>query len=213
MSRHTRATLVRMTKKRGPAPRFTIGDAVAAAFELGIDQFTMAQVASRLSVTPPALYRVVSSREELLRLSFAAVAAEMRPPDPQHSWQQQLRDFAEALWDLCEAHPGMPRAVIGSPQLHSEVWAQLGRFADAVQAAGCPLPRETVIFALDFLGDTVATTHMGIASMNSSEGSDSAAPATGRSPFMAEPSATERGYLDRKIDFIITGLESGWSPT
>lgn len=206
-------TLVRMTKKSGPAPRFSIGEAVAAALDLGIDQFTMAQVAARLSVTPPALYRVVSSRDELLRLSFAAVAADMRPPDPKHSWQQQLRDFAEALWDLCEAHPGMPRAVIGTPHLHAEVWRQLSRFADAVQAAGCPLPRETVVFALDFLGDTVATTHMSITAMRSPKDTGSTEHATGSSPFMAEPSATERGYLERKIGFIITGLESGWSPT
>jgi AcrR family transcriptional regulator len=186
-----------------------------------VDRFTLTQVAARLDVTPPALYRVVTSRDELLGLCFSRIMRAMRVPEATLGWQDQLRAFAQAIWDLCEQFPGMPLALVGNPSVHERVSSAMVEFVGRV--AGTDLSPDTALFALDFIADTVCMTHIGIVPMRE-RGADgmtglersqanyhSAAAEGGFSGdlFEQDPAWLERGFLDRKIDFIIAGLEAG----
>lgn len=216
-----------MSRKTGPAPRFSIDDAVSAALDIGIDRFTIASVGKRLDVTPPALYRVVSSREELLDLCFRRVLTHLELPDASRSWQDQLRDFANAMWSLCERFPGLPLAIVNSPAVHDRISSSLMDIVRRISLASCPLTQDAILFALDFLADTVCMTHIGIVPMRETgddglsglervQQSYRAAAVSGGTAagfagtaFVMDDSWVERGFLDRKIEFIVAGLEAG----
>jgi AcrR family transcriptional regulator len=74
--------------RRGPKPAYTVTDIIAAAMALADDEgataLSLPKIAQRLGLTPNALYRYVSSRDELvLLLMDAGVGAppESLPPD------------------------------------------------------------------------------------------------------------------------------------
>lgn len=222
---HATTMLSAMSRKTGPAPRFDVSDAVTAAIKLGVDRFSMAQVASELGITPPALYRVVASREELLQRCMTHIVQHMHLPAPELPWQQQLRAIAEEMWRLCETYPGLSLAAISTPSVHEQVGPVLTNLVTVLRTGGCPLSPSHILFALDFIGDTVFMTHIGIVPMRE-RGTDGLtglervqreyrnAAIGGRQLFDAQgfvndPTWTKRGFLNPKIDFIIAGLESG----
>ncbi|MGO1591714.1 MAG: TetR/AcrR family transcriptional regulator [Ancrocorticia sp.] len=208
-----------MGSKTGPKPRFTSDDAVDAALVLGAGSFTMGQVARDLGVTTPALYRVVSNREDLFRLCIERIFKGFPLPDPELSWADQLREFSEQAWKMCENHPELPLAIINNPNVHSEMAPYFIAIEKAVERSNPPFGPETIMFALDFIADTVFMTHIGIAPMREVGPDGRTGLARMQDAYHLSAGAPlfgardlrwmERGYLDRKIDFIIEGLEHG----
>ena len=81
-----------------------------------------------MGVATSVLYRMISSREDLLRACLGEVAARIDfSPDPD-DWRRNARNQADALWALLEAHPGLDRVLIGVP------WA-VEYFADTIGSA------------------------------------------------------------------------------
>lgn len=74
-----------------------------AALEMGVDNLTMHGVARKLGVSPPALYRYVSSREALLDACMDHFCSHIVMPDPELHWRPYLtamgRAFRQALHD------------------------------------------------------------------------------------------------------------------
>ncbi|MDK8353019.1 TetR/AcrR family transcriptional regulator [Actinotignum sanguinis] len=97
---------LRSHKKTGPKPTFTADEAIDAVFEIGLDRFTLGQVAEKLGVATSALYRLFKSREDLMEACLARVSSEYPPPEGE-SADALLRDYANKVWELMDTHPGL----------------------------------------------------------------------------------------------------------
>ena len=199
--------MTRLGRPTGPKPGFTRAEVVAAALALGVADFTLAGVGARLGVATSALYRTISSREDLLRACLGEVAARIDfSPDPD-DWRRNARNQADALWALLEAHPGLDRVLIGVP------WA-VEYFADTIGSAyraftSAGMSEEDAALAVDVIGDTVVSSHAEVAALRANWTSGTE-PRTGfgrlPAPFHLDPAWLERGWLDRKIDLLVDGL-------
>ncbi|GAA4787967.1 TetR/AcrR family transcriptional regulator [Corynebacterium canis] len=207
-------------RKTGPKPRFHIDDVVRTALTIGLDDFTLADVARTLQVTTPSLYRVVATRDHLIHFCLAAMADSLTLPPNTLSWKEQLRYYAEELWRFAERYPNSIKTLIQTPGAHVHVQRYFRTINKSIMAAGFPGTSEDVDFALDFLGDTVFMTHLQIAGLrnyneNGTTGYERAeqllsaeAAESGEPTHMpVDESWRDRGYLDRKIDLILKGFD------
>ncbi len=202
-------------RKVGRKPAFTAEDVVAAAVAEGIDRFTLAAVARRLGVVTTAIYRLFGSREELVIACLDAAGATIALPGPAAHWRDTLQTWADECWRVCEDYPGLSRLVYSYPLAPTRIVGVFNAYADSLAAQG--KTRGQAMFALDFIGDTVFASHLGVESMRSVDekgttGLDAVRDAVGDADtvFRPEESWTGRAVLDTKIDFILTGLERSW---
>ncbi|GAB77022.1 TetR/AcrR family transcriptional regulator [Austwickia chelonae] len=207
----------RLGRKTGPKPSFTRDEVVTAALDIGIAEFTLARVAERVGVGTSALYRLFPSREDLVHACLEYAARTLAWPDPQLGWPDQLRSYAEGIWRFCEEYPGVALVLLTTPGQHSHIQQNLHACLRHLEAAG--LSRERSEFALDFIGDTVIATHIGVTAMRRHDqegqsGLDAArdrlaeeAARTGLPTIISpDESWTARGDLERKVEFVIAGL-------
>lgn len=96
-------------KERGTLTRETVVEAALAKLDReGIEAVSFRRLASELGVTPMALYRYVSSKEELLSAVTERVFEEFElPEDDDGDWQDQLRGLARTFRRVLVAHPAI----------------------------------------------------------------------------------------------------------
>lgn len=199
-----------ITRKVGRKPAFDADDVIDAAFAEGVDRFTMAAVADRLGVVTPAIYRVFRSRDEIEAAALRRAAASIALPAPGSDWRAVLRMWADECWKVCEDHRGLTRAVFANPIAFNHIEHVAAAYAGALAADGWTVGQSA--FALDFLGDTVFASHLGIQAMRAVDdagesGYDRARRAAADDAvFRPEPAWIDRTALDAKVDFIIAGL-------
>ncbi|MBO3724612.1 TetR family transcriptional regulator [Actinomyces bowdenii] len=222
----------RLGRKTGPKPGFTRADVITAALEIGVDSFTMAQVAARLGVRPSALYRTVASRDDVVEACLERISAGIRLPPAGRPWEDYLRGVVEAMWEALEAHPGLDRTLMSMPWTSLHLLGTAQRAHGELVAAGMD-PREAY-FALDVVIDTTVATHQAIAALRAPAQGQAGAggeqgplrgfdvltrhwermsgaqdPGGGEEVLFApEESWLERGFLDLKIDLLIDGLRA-----
>ncbi|WP_017177736.1 TetR/AcrR family transcriptional regulator [Actinomyces timonensis] len=198
------------TDRRSPGPRpgFERADAVDAALDLGIASFTLAQVAARLGVGAPALYREIDSRDDLLRACLDRLGASVDMTGLDGDWSDVLRTVADRLWDLLDAHPGLAGILLTLPWAHQSFAECVRAEIAALEATG--LDRRKAVLAADFAGDTVIGTHAAVEGLRAAAPSSSWPPSAlaGAMPEELKPGPewAERGWLDLKLDVIIAGL-------
>lgn len=202
-------------KKVGRKPAFTREDVIRAAFDEGIDTFTLSAIANRVGVVTPALYRLFSSRDDIVVACLDAAAASIATPPPGAEWRDVLRMWADECWRLCEDYPGINRVVYSVASAMARVAVVLDRYAESLAPHG--ITRRQAMFALDFIGDTVFTGHLGADMMRSTDrrgttGLDHIRAALDDVPtaVLPEESWAGREPTDIKVDFIITGLAVQW---
>lgn len=208
----------RIGKKTGPKPVFNIDDAVAAALRLGIDQFTLAGVAQELNIAAPSLYRVISSREDLLQQCLAYTTSDLKAPSAAQSWQDQLREYVEVMWACFEQYPGLSDVIVSTPGVHGHIQQLLDDMVANLTSGGFPGDRDKILFTIDFIGDTVLCTHIAIRPYREAGAEelkklrDEMQSSRGDMPvnFAPEDRWLERGNLNEKVEFIIAGVEAGW---
>lgn len=149
--------------RRGPRPGLTLAGIARAAIDLadaeGLPALSMARVAERLGVTTMALYRYVSSKDDLLGLMLDTALAESAPaePVPGEGWRPALERWCAEQLALAAAHPwsvqppvtsALPgparvalldrglRALEGTPLTWDERVAVIGRLALHVLSEG-----------------------------------------------------------------------------
>ena len=212
--------MARLGKPTGPRPGFTRDDVVEAALGLGIAEFTLTAVAKRMGVAVSGLYRTISSREDLLAACLERIAAQIEVPRPGKRWPDTVRAHAEAVWEMLERYPGLAGVIMGVPWAHQVFARPVSQACQALIEGGLEADEAGVV--LDFVGDTVISTHAQIEVMRSPVASSGQGGPTGleeTSRFAAaagnpplpealtpNESWLERGGLDRKIEIIIRGV-------
>ncbi|KGM14612.1 hypothetical protein N867_19185, partial [Actinotalea fermentans ATCC 43279 = JCM 9966 = DSM 3133] len=114
--------------RRGPRPTLTLDQITQAAITLadaeGLRAVSMARVAEALGVTTMALYRYVTSKDELLGLMYdAAIADEpgpevLAPPAADApAWRVRLHAWCDRQLALTVRHPWLMHAADAIPAL------------------------------------------------------------------------------------------------
>ncbi|MGH8453857.1 MAG: TetR family transcriptional regulator, partial [Nevskiales bacterium] len=99
-------TVATGTPRLGRPPRVNAQAIIQAAIEIGLDGVTLKQVADRLGVAVPTLYRHVRNRDELVRLAaFQITLSRALPADPGAHWSELARRYAESLFESFLAEP------------------------------------------------------------------------------------------------------------
>ncbi|MFT3901432.1 MAG: TetR/AcrR family transcriptional regulator [Gordonia sp. (in: high G+C Gram-positive bacteria)] len=202
------------SRKVGRKPVFTAADVVAAAVAEGLDGFTLSAVAQRLGVVTAAIYRLFPSRDDLVVACLDTAAATLRTPAADADWRAALRLWADECWRVCEEYPGLNRLVYSYPTAFTRIDHVLGQYAEVLGRSG-RTPGQAM-FALDFIGDTVFASHLGVESMRASDESGDSGLDRVRgalddgAALKPQDSWADRGFVDKKVDFIIGGLERDW---
>ena len=221
------ASPARLGRPTGPRPGFSRDDVVDAALELGIADFTLTAVAKRMGVAASGLYRTISSREDLLAACLERIAAEVDVPAAGRRWPDAVRAHAEAIWVMLERYPGLAGVIMGVPWAHQLFAAPVAQACQVLVDGGLRVEEAGVV--LDFVGDTVISTHAQIEVMRSpvapsGPGGPTGLEETSRFAAAADRPALpealtpneswlERGGLDRKIEIIIRGVAAGLPPS
>mgnify|MGYP000846559814 FL=1 len=157
--------MTRLGKRTGPRPGFTRNDVVEAALELGVADFTLTAVAKRLGVAVSGLYRTISSREDLLAACLEQIAAQVDVPRSDANWPEAVRAHVESIWGMLEDHPGLAGVIMKVPWAHQLFTAPVAQACQNLVDGG--LSPEDAGVVLDFVGDTVISTHAQIEIMRS----------------------------------------------
>jgi AcrR family transcriptional regulator len=103
---------------RGPRPALTHEQIARAGVEIadeqGLDAVSMRRLAERLGVATMALYRYVTSKDDVLQLMIDAVAAEMELA-AHTGWRDLARDFAHQLRAVSLRHSWLSTALARGP--------------------------------------------------------------------------------------------------
>ncbi|WP_431950528.1 TetR/AcrR family transcriptional regulator [Actinacidiphila sp. bgisy167] len=106
-----------------PRPRSLTAHQLASAALTVIDRdglagLSMRAVAQQLGMSTMGLYRYVSDREELERLTVELVlsAVDVEPPNPDASWRERVEIMARRLRDAVGAHPAVVPLAIAHRQ-------------------------------------------------------------------------------------------------
>jgi AcrR family transcriptional regulator len=92
-------------------PRLTrdlvLDAALAVAEREGLERLSMRLLARELDVSPMALYRHVTSKDDLLDGLVGRLLGKLQLPDESLPWDQRLRTLAIELRALAHRHPGL----------------------------------------------------------------------------------------------------------
>jgi AcrR family transcriptional regulator len=140
--------------KRGPRPRFTRDEVLAAALRV-IDAgppeaFTMRRVAEELGVGVMTLYGYVRSKEEILESVTLGVYANARAQlPPADSWLERLRVEVHGLHAVARRHPNLVTLVLAQSSASPGLFRMREQMLGALLEAG--FPPETALQALGVL--------------------------------------------------------------
>lgn len=121
----------RASSGRGPRPALNVERIVDAAVRVankeGLDAVSMNRVATELGSSPMALYRHVSSKDELLML-MTDLPLESPPRFTSDDWRERLRTWAWAHREVFQRYPWMVRVPIGGPPItpNNVAWFEAG---------------------------------------------------------------------------------------
>ncbi|RAK57820.1 TetR/AcrR family transcriptional regulator [Phenylobacterium deserti] len=116
------------TGRRGPKPRLSVTEVVAAGVKLadeeGVAAISMRRVAEAVGLSPMALYTYAPSKIELIDLMLDAIWGEMQAPGPELAhWRDRMEFFAKQHWALGRRHPWMLQVGTHRPPLGPNVLA------------------------------------------------------------------------------------------
>ncbi|MBE6483326.1 MAG: TetR/AcrR family transcriptional regulator [Actinomycetaceae bacterium] len=149
-------SMTTLRKKTGPKPGFSREDVIRVALDIGIADFTLARIAKRLNVRTPALYRVITSRDDVLQECLERMVDDLDLDDLPPAWDEAIREFAKRLWNVMAKYPGLARVLQAIPGT-SRPFSQRSMGAVRTLVDG-GLNREDAMLAADLIGNTVIFT-------------------------------------------------------
>ncbi|MDO5700563.1 MAG: TetR/AcrR family transcriptional regulator [Bowdeniella nasicola] len=218
----------RVGRPTGPKPTVNVTEAAKAALRLGVDRFTMSEVAAELGVVPSAMYRHIENREALVHEAVRTACAAMAPTVQGETWQDVLWGMTETMWETFERYPGLAATILTTPGAH--VWAHpyIARVIGALRERDFPGDEARAAFAVDIVGDLVIAHSIGIrhlreADVDGVRGVDRAraifeklgradpaaeAAAGGVAAFTPSESWTGREALTLIVEFVLQALDA-----
>jgi AcrR family transcriptional regulator len=129
--------------RRGPRRGLSGDEIVAAAVGVadaeGLDGLSMARVAKELGCTTMALYRYVSSKDELLQLMWNASAeGAEKLVLAGDGWRARLLSWALVQREALDRHPWITQMPIAAPPLAPNSLAFVERGLEAMDETGLP---------------------------------------------------------------------------
>jgi len=129
------------TGRRGPKPRFTADEVVAAATAIadaeGLGGLSMRRVADAMGVSPMSLYTYVPSKAELVDLMFdRALGATADPDETIEGWRARLTFIARQRWILVERHAWFLDLALHRPPLGPNVLRKAEVMMQALDGMG-----------------------------------------------------------------------------
>jgi AcrR family transcriptional regulator len=116
-----------------------IAEALAIISAHGAATLSMRALATRLGVVPAALYRHVTSKDQLYDLILDGVLAEVDcQADPALPWTRQVSALAHRLRTVLEDHPGIAALLKTRDPISPASLALAEAFLAPLQAAGLP---------------------------------------------------------------------------
>lgn len=185
-------------RKTGPKPTFDREDVINQALAIGLDKFTMSEVAKGLGVATSALYRIYS-RDTLLTACIEHIT-EATALTTEGDWKELLRDYAYYLARMCATYPGLAQALLSYPNslfaFRGGVTNLLGRLDDAGFSRG------QALFAIDVITNFVFSSGPFRHSFELFAMTDSL-PAD-----REDDEEIALRILDQKLDFVFQALET-----
>lgn len=125
---------------RGPKPSLSVDAVVKVAIRMadggGIEAVTMRALATKLGVTPMALYRYVPGRAELVDLMLDSVYAGMKRRRGLGGWRGRIEAVAHENRALHDKHPWIASIATGRPPLGPGVIAKYDYELGALAGTG-----------------------------------------------------------------------------
>jgi AcrR family transcriptional regulator len=127
--------------RRGPKPRHSVEEVVAAAIQLadaeGLGAISMRHLAETLGLSPMSLYTYVPSKAELVDLMLDRVAAEDAGTDSgEGGWRGQVTRLARQRWAMAQRHPWVMQVGIHRPPLGPNILARVEATLSAIDGIG-----------------------------------------------------------------------------
>jgi AcrR family transcriptional regulator len=92
-----------------------MGELVATAAELGLDSFTVVEVAERLRVGESTVYNYVSGRDELYRAAAASVFEQLDLDVEARDWPDFVDEIAQRCFALAKRNRGLREYLLFGP--------------------------------------------------------------------------------------------------
>lgn len=209
--------------RRGPRPGLTLAGiadaAVALADEDGLAGVSMARVAERVGVTTMALYRYVSSKDDLLALmmetalteAVEVAAAARAGEDAEPGWRPALERWCHDQLDLARVHPWAVEAPVTAAMPGPGRIAFLERGLRALDGTPLTWPERTAVvgrLSLHLLseGQVIAA---GVRAARAAEAAEAAEGAAGH-PALLDYAGLLRAVADPEQHPVLTeALASG----
>lgn len=185
-------------RKTGPKPTFDREDVINQALAIGLDKFTMSEVAKGLGVATSALYRIYS-RDTLLTACIEHITDSPREY-PDGDWKELLRDYAYYLSQMCSTYPGLAQALLSHPNSLFAYRKHVTNLLERLNDAG--FSRGQALFAIDIVTNFVFSSGPFRHSFELFAMTDSL-PADRED----DEEITLR-ILDQKLDFVFQALET-----
>lgn len=185
-------------RKTGPKPTFDREDVINQALAIGLDKFTMSEVAKGLGVATSALYRIYS-RDTLLTACIEHITDSPREY-PDGDWKELLRDYAYYLSRMCSTYPGLAQALLSHPNSLFAYQKHVTNLLERLNDAG--FSRGQALFAIDVVTNFVFSSGPFRHSFELFAMTDSL-PAD-----REDDEEMALRILDKKLDFVVQALET-----
>ena len=127
-------------RRRGPRPRYAVGDVVRAAVEIadadGLDAVTFRAVAARLGTGVMSLYNYVPDKQQLVYAMAELVSAELDLPAATGDWRGDMHRVAGSQRELVLRHPWLIEATTHLQPLGPATLAMLEFALGALEPSG-----------------------------------------------------------------------------
>jgi AcrR family transcriptional regulator len=218
-------------RKRGPRPRHSREEVVAAAIaigdEAGLDGVTFRAVASRLGTGVMSLYNYIPDKQTLVYEMVETAGAELVLPAPSGNWRADLHLVARRQREIMLRHPWLVDAMSHFQPMGPATLALLEFALGALEPTGLSARDclETIALVNGFAMNIVRTELTSVAADadNATAAQFAKVPellATGRYPRFAAAFSSggapevfdPEASFDRILDLILDGLVGGASP-
>lgn len=125
-----------------------IDTAMQLSDEVGIEKLTIRRLADELDVTPMAIYRYTSSKEEIVDGMVEAVFTEIDLPPLGDDWRDAMRQRCVSMHDVLLRHPWAPPLMESRPAPGPALLHHHDVVLGYLRQGGVPLPWAAHAYAI-----------------------------------------------------------------